>query len=258
MAGPRTPRLPPAARAMLPYAAALLLVTAATLLTVSLQPLREKTSTILYFAAVVGSSYIGGLRPALFAVLASCFAWGMFVSPPAYVFSIDSPSDVVRLTVFGFVAILSSWLYEQLARARREMARQRARLDLALEAARMGVWDYDLTRDEFWISPEMREMFGVRQEDFSRTYGGFLALVHPDDRTAVVQTMTAAAEADGSAGGYQLEYRITRRRDDAVRWIATRGRTIVDEHGHAARMIGLVIDVTERHAAATTTTTPKI
>jgi PAS domain-containing protein len=250
--GHRATRLPPAARAAVPYVAAVFLVAAATLLTMSVTPLQEKTSTILFFAAVVATSYIGGLGPALLAVILSCFAWGMFVIPPEYSFSIDSPSDAVRLTLFVFVAILSSSLYEQGARARRDLARQRARLDLALEAAQMGVWDYDLTRDEFWISPEMREIFDVLEKDFSPTYGGFLAFVHPDDRTTVVRTMTTAEQ---NASGYQLEYRILRRGDSTLRWIATRGRTIVDERGRAVRMIGLVIDVTDRRAAAAVATT---
>jgi PAS domain S-box-containing protein len=235
-------------RALLPYLLAAALVATATLLTLGVKPLQEKTSTILFFAAVIISSFAGGLGPALFAVLLSCFAWAMFVIPPEYSFFLESTSDSVRLVLFVLVAILSSSLYEQLARARRELDRQRARLDLALEAADMGVWDYDLTRDEFWISPELHDIFGTREEDFSPTYGGFLSFVHPDDRTVVVRNMTTAGQ---SGQGYQFEYRIIRRRDNVIRWVATRGRTIVDDHGRAARMIGLVIDVTDRRAANT-------
>jgi PAS domain S-box-containing protein len=236
-------RLPPSVRALLPYVWAVLLVAAATLSTVYVKPLQEKTSIILYFAAVVGSSYLGGMGPALFAVLLSCFARMMFLIPPAHSLAIKSPSDTVRLVLFVLVAVLASWLYEQLARARRDLARQRARLDLALEAARMGVWDYDLMRDEFSISPQLHEIFGSREDEVSPTYGGFLAFIHPDDRPAVVRAMTTAGE---SGGGYQLEHRIVRRDNNAVRWIATRGRTISDDHGRAERMIGLVIDVTDR------------
>jgi hypothetical protein len=105
----------------------------------------------------------------------------------------------------------------------------------------MGVWDYDLINDEFWISPELREIFAVGHGEFSPTYGGFLAFVHPEDRPLVVRAMTTSRE---NRTDYQLEHRLIRR-DRQVRWIATRGRTFCDASGRAERMIGLVVDVTE-------------
>jgi PAS domain-containing protein len=148
---------------------------------------------------------------------------------------------VVRLVIFIVVAVLNSSLFEQLTRSKHEVRKQQLRLDLALEAGRMGVWDYDLIRDEFWISPEVREIFGIGDGEFSPTYGGFLAFVHPEDRASVVRAMTTSRE---NRTDYQLEHRLIRR-DKVVRCIATRGRTFCDVNGRAERMIGLVVDITE-------------
>jgi PAS domain-containing protein len=230
------------------HAIAVLSVVAATAMTVGVPALREKTSTILFFAAVVVSSYAGGMRPAMLAVLLSAVAWATFVVPPNYAFLIESPGDALRLLLFMLVAVLTSSLYEQLTRAKRDVRKHQARLDLALEAGRMGVWDYDLVRDDFWISPELRNIFGVGDGggDFSPTYGGFLSFVHPEDRPEVVRAMTTSRE---NRTDYQLEHRLVRRGGD-VRWIATRGRTFVDADGRAERMIGLVVDITDQREVA--------
>ena len=78
-------------------------------------------------------------------------------------------------------------MYEQAKRAERSLLQHERRLTLALEAGEMAVWDYDLHRDHFWTSPELRELFGVAASDeFSPTFGGFISFVHPDDRQEVV------------------------------------------------------------------------
>lgn len=221
----------------------MLFVTVATVLTTCVPPLKEKTSLIIFFAAVVFSSFVGGLGPSLLAVGLSAFAWATFVVPPNYSYLLESPSDVLRLALFVLVAVITSSMYEQTARARRDLRKHQNRLRLALEAGQMGVWDYDLLKNEFWTSPELREIFAVEESEFAPTFGAFLAFVDPADRTSVVHAMTHSRE---SRLDFQLEHRIIRR-DGSVRWIATRGRTFVDSIGRAERMIGLVVDVTDRH-----------
>jgi PAS domain-containing protein len=234
--------LPPRGGTVLPYVIAFVGIVLATVITRNVHILQQIGSTAMYFIVVILAAYKGGIKPAIFAVGLSALMWALLVIPPDYSFDINSPADTVRLVLFICVAVLTSSLFEQLARARRELRKQQARLDLALEAGRMGVWDYDLIQDEFWISPEVRELFGVKADgEFSPTYGGFLAFVHPDDRAAVVRAMTTSRE---NRSDYQLEHRLIRR-DKAIRWIATRGRTFCDADGRAERMIGLVVDVTE-------------
>jgi K+-sensing histidine kinase KdpD len=178
--------LTPRASAALPYTLAILGVLIATVITRSVPVLHKNASTAIYFVVVIFASYKGGFRPAMLAVVLSAALWALFIIPPDYSFIMQSSGDVVRLLIFIFIAVLNSSLFEQLAKARRDVRKQQARLDLALEAGRMGVWDYDLIQDDFWISPEIREIFGVGDGEFSPTYGGFLAFVHPEDRALVV------------------------------------------------------------------------
>jgi PAS domain S-box-containing protein len=245
----------PRVRPFLPYLISVVCVAAAAALTAGVPLLKEKTSLIMFFAAVIVSSYVGGLGPALLAVFLSALAWIIFVVPPNYSYLLESPSDVLRLVLFVLVAVLTSSLYEQLERARREIRRQQYRLQLALEAGHMGVWDYDLLGDGFWISPELRQIFRIGADEFTPTYGAFLAFVHPDDRPMVVHAMTTSRE---NQVDYQIEHRLIRR-DGSVGWIATRGRTFVRADGLAERMIGLVVDVTDRHTeTASAESSPKL
>jgi diguanylate cyclase (GGDEF)-like protein len=113
---------------------------------------------------------------------------------------------------------------EFLARKRAEGALQESeeRLRLAVEAADVATWDWDLL-------------------DQTST-GPLLAQVHPDDLPLV---QAAVAEAIGSTGELGLEHRISRA-DGSYRWIARKGRVFRDPAGRAVRMLGTDVDVTER------------
>jgi PAS domain S-box-containing protein len=234
-------------RQLAPYLIAVVSVAIAVAITSGIPSLKEKTSQILLVGAVVVSSYAGGLGPGLLAVFLSAAGWAAFVVPPGGSIAVETPSEVLRLVLFVGVAVLISSLHEQSKRAKACLLQQERRLALALEAAQMAVWDYDLKQDVFWTSPELRQIFGVGADDeFSPTYGGFIAFVHPDDRAPVVRAMTTSRE---NRIEFQIEHRIVRR-DKSVRWIATRGRTFVDSQGRAERMIGVVVDVTDDHDPA--------
>jgi PAS domain S-box-containing protein len=230
------------AEPVLPYLVTCFSVAVAVSLTFFIPTLKEKNSQILLVAAVVVSSYVGGIGPGLLAVLLSSAGWAMFVVPPERSLAIV-PSEILRLVLFLGVAVLISSLHEQSKRAKEALLQQERRLQLALEAAQQAVWDYDLKRDEFWVSPEVRDIFGLGASDeFSPTYGGYMSFIHPDDRDLVVQAMTTSRE---NCVGYRIDYRIVRR-DKSVRWVTARGRTFSNNHGRAERMIGVLVDVTDR------------
>ncbi|OWK38641.1 diguanylate cyclase/phosphodiesterase (GGDEF & EAL domains) with PAS/PAC sensor(s) [Fimbriiglobus ruber] len=117
------------------------------------------------------------------------------------------------------------------------------RLQLALAAARMGVWEWDLRADEMFWSPECFEVSGA--DWFAGTSAGFAAIVHPDDADRVLATARQAIDDHTSFG---TEFRL-RPSDGRARWMTNHGRGQYDAAGNPVRMVGIVQDVTERKRA---------
>ena len=116
---------------------------------------------------------------------------------------------------------------------------------LAESAANVGTWDLDLKTHELAWSDSMREMIGVPPE-FEPTYEAFLDWIHPDDRASVDQAVTASL-AEGTE--FLVQYRTRGRSAGEESWMESRGRGLVDETGAPVRLVGVAVDVTDRHLA---------
>ncbi|MGB4335540.1 MAG: PAS domain S-box protein [Chromatiaceae bacterium] len=124
--------------------------------------------------------------------------------------------------------------------AEAELRDGRERLELALEAAQAGYWDWDLATGRASCAAECYAIWGVTPgtEDLAQ----WLQAVHPED----VGWVSAAWWQAGAAGGdLNLEYRIEHPQR-GTRWLAVRGRALRDETGRAVRISGLSLDITER------------
>ena len=122
-----------------------------------------------------------------------------------------------------------------------------ALLRLAIEAADAGTFDYYPLTGTLRLSARCRELFNLPPEG-EVTYESYLHAVHPDDRHVVRETVDGVLRPD-STGRYDIEYRTSRSVDGAEKWIAEKGRAVVDETGRATRFIGTVLDITERKGA---------
>jgi two-component system sensor kinase FixL len=126
----------------------------------------------------------------------------------------------------------------QLARDLRESER---RMELAAGAARLGLWTWDIVRDEIWATDKARELYGFTHAD-RLDFQHFLQSLHPDDREPVGQ---AVAKATKDGGDFESEYRVVLPRT-GERWLAARGRVEFDDKNQPLRMRGISIDITER------------
>jgi PAS domain S-box-containing protein len=122
------------------------------------------------------------------------------------------------------------------------LRRSEAQLRTAAEAAQFGVHEYDVIHDRTVRSPQFLRILGADEADAAATFEAGLDFVHPDDREATRQRKQQILS--GAEGQYQLEYRI-RRRDGQVRWVMDRGQVIGDGEGKAARVVGVVLDITD-------------
>ncbi|WP_162596133.1 PAS domain S-box protein [Methylobacterium sp. 17Sr1-1] len=130
--------------------------------------------------------------------------------------------------------------------AEQALHRAREQLRLAVEAADIGIFDYDLITGDLGWDARVRALFGL-PPDAPVTYDTFLAGLHPDDRTWVDEAVKAALDPSGD-GSYDIAYRTVGLRDGAERWVAAKGRTLV-EQGRPVRFLGTVRDITDTRRA---------
>ncbi|WOI53017.1 CheR family methyltransferase [Parvularcula sp. LCG005] len=129
--------------------------------------------------------------------------------------------------------------------ARKTIEASELRLNFALEASRLGVWELDLTTKTAQRTARHDSIFGYQSPLDRWTADQFVEHVLPDDREAVQQGLAIAIE---NGVDWQFQCQI-RRADCAIRWIEGHGRPQMDESGRPVRILGTVVDITERKLA---------
>jgi PAS domain S-box-containing protein len=117
-----------------------------------------------------------------------------------------------------------------------------ARLALALEAAQLGTWTWDIASGVTTWDVRLEQLHGLPPGGFGGTFEAWLAEMHPDDRP---ECLARLERAMADPGPYLLLHRTTWP-DGSVHWIECRGRVMVTEDGAPTGTVGVAIDVTER------------
>lgn len=118
------------------------------------------------------------------------------------------------------------------------------RLRTALDAGRMGAWEWSLDDGVVLWSQTLEQIHGIEPGTFGGTFEAYQQDIHPDDRERVIQTI--GRTMDGV--DHHLSYRIVRP-DGAIRWVEAHGRLIRDDADKPVRLVGVCTDVTEKHRA---------
>ena len=123
------------------------------------------------------------------------------------------------------------------------------RLALALEAANLGTWTWDMAAGTTAWDVRLEEMHGLPPGGFGGTFEDWLASLYPDDRA---DCLARVERALADPGPYMLLHRTTWP-DGSIHYIECRGRVLTDERGIPTGTTGVAIDVTDRehHKAAT-------
>jgi PAS domain S-box-containing protein len=156
---------------------------------------------------------------------------------------------LMYLYSYTAVSVVTSMLLAAVFAERRQAEegarRSEESLRLALDAGRCGVWDWDIVGQRLNWSEEVFAIHGISPGDFKGRIEDFTAVIHPEDAGRVGQAIRRALE---SRERYEIEFRIVRP-DGEARWIITNGRGFHDESGTPVRMLGAMLDVTDRHQA---------
>lgn len=116
------------------------------------------------------------------------------------------------------------------------------RLHLALDAGRMGTWQFDLKNGKVTWSSTLEAIHGIPIGSFGGTFADYQRDIHPDDRERVLATIEKSSEGQSE---HHLTYRIVRP-DGQVRWLEASGRLFKNAAGQPELMMGVCCDITER------------
>lgn len=115
-----------------------------------------------------------------------------------------------------------------------------------LEAAQLGLWDWDVDAGLVVWDDRSLAMFGRTRETMPGTLADLDAVIHPDD---LADVGSALEQARQTAGSVDVEYRVVWL-DGSVHWLNGRGQALVDDTGRVKRMLGTNADVTAQRSAA--------
>jgi diguanylate cyclase (GGDEF)-like protein/PAS domain S-box-containing protein len=153
---------------------------------------------------------------------------------------------------FFFVCLTALMLWFILARFRRHQQRieqalrgSRAQLSMAMDAAREGVWDWDLVNNRVYFSEQLAQLLGMPSELTANGRDEWLARLHPEDREREAEHLQNIIDAH--QGFYDSSYRM-QHSDGEYRWIQSRGKLLLNSNGQPIRFIGMAMDITQRRA----------
>ncbi len=127
-------------------------------------------------------------------------------------------------------------------RAETALSESEERLRLALDAARMGSWDWHLPTGEIVWTPHHEIIFGYEPGKPRRTYADFHDRLHVDDATRVEAAVRDSRE---TRTDYSCEFRVVWP-DGSIHWVSAFGRFHFDAAGRPIRMVGTIMETTER------------
>jgi PAS domain S-box-containing protein len=132
-------------------------------------------------------------------------------------------------------------------RTERRLRERTALLAHAQQIGGVGSWVFHPAENRDEWSREAQRIYGLTNAEVRRgDPAAFFEVVHPDDRARVMsETVTAFANGTSS----EIEYRIVRRSDGAVRWVRERSGVERDIDGSPLRVLGVVVDITESKLA---------
>jgi PAS domain S-box-containing protein len=184
-------------------------------------------------ALLIGGSMIFG---AILACHVPLVIWGIIEVP-----------FFLGFTYTAIIAVMAYELSSDMARAARlthELEISEKRFNVAADSTDLGIWEWDLEKDEIWVTPTRRAQLGFPTSG-KITFEDLISRWHADDRDKVRQTVNDAIQ---TGKDYQADFRVVRV-DGSVQWVCARGRVQVDAHGKPKRLTGITLDITGRKEA---------
>ncbi|MGE0085404.1 MAG: PAS domain-containing protein [Desulfococcaceae bacterium] len=147
-----------------------------------------------------------------------------------------------RLLINAIASRLS--IHIQRKKDEKSLRQSRERLEMALEAASDGLWDWNLVTDEVYFSPRWYSLLGYEPSELPQVYETWEKLLHPEDRESAVSNVKK--HISGTGKNFETEFRMKGKSGKWI-WIMSRGRIMErDTDGLPLRMVGTHTDISLR------------
>jgi len=123
-----------------------------------------------------------------------------------------------------------------------EIQRLNERIATATHSAQVGIWDWDVQKDQLFWDDQMYALYGLKKDAFNGAYEAWLNGLHPDDRESSKKETQFSLLGEKE---YNTEFRVIWP-DNSVHYIKAKGEVFQDENGQPTRMVGVNYDITER------------
>jgi PAS domain S-box-containing protein len=134
----------------------------------------------------------------------------------------------------------------QLAAVNEELRSSELQLKQAAHAGNVGLWDWDLTTNRVFFSPEWKQQIGYEDHEISNDFNEWQSRVHPDDLELTLQKVRAFVNQQSDR--YEVEFRF-RHKNGSYRWILAQGSMLTSPDGKPQHVLGSHVDITDRKQA---------
>ncbi|MDP3537538.1 MAG: PAS domain S-box protein [Azonexus sp.] len=156
--------------------------------------------------------------------------------------AIISPVTEENGAISHFIAVKED--ITERKRTEDELAEQRRIVELILEQSLAGYWDWWIQKNEEYLSPSFKKMFGYEDNEMPNSPEAWQKIIFPEDLPGVLAAFNSHVQSKGAIPFYnEVRYR---HKEGSIVWVICTGRVIEwDEQGQPVRMIGCHIDVSK-------------
>jgi PAS domain S-box-containing protein len=131
----------------------------------------------------------------------------------------------------------------KLANSMQALQETQQRLQIMSEAGKIGLWDWDLSTDEVYFSPEWKKQLGYEDHEIKNDYLDWETRLHPEDFERMKAYVQSYLHSPSSS--FRNEFRM-KHKDGSYRWILATAALNYDATGKPVRLMGAHVDITER------------
>ncbi|MBM7555739.1 sensor domain-containing diguanylate cyclase [Halanaerobacter jeridensis] len=152
---------------------------------------------------------------------------------------------IYKLSTDEVVAVYDDVTEEK--RKEEELEETKNRLEMAIEGANLGLWDWNKNTGEIEINDNWLEMLGYEDKEAVQTYQQWKSKIHPEDKKRVLKKLNQ--HTHGQDSYYESEYRL-KTKSGNWKWIKAIGKVMEkDENDNPLRIVGIHQDIDDRKKA---------